>query len=136
MGDTLIGGGQAVRQSDKRSHGAYAPGHYLKQFLPEYTGGEDAANAAAKAAGYDNWVALPALQEGLDAQPRAAGGRPVPHHPADQQPDLGDGAQPFYWAVDTPPTSFSTMRMTPSGGPSVAPARADWRRRPWRRRRR
>ena len=57
MGDTLIGGGQAVRQSDKRSHGAYAPAHYLKQFLPKYAGGEDAANAAAKAAGYDNWVA-------------------------------------------------------------------------------
>jgi peptide/nickel transport system substrate-binding protein len=38
-GDTLIGGGQAVRQSDKRSHGAYAPAHYLKQFLPKYAPG-------------------------------------------------------------------------------------------------
>jgi peptide/nickel transport system substrate-binding protein len=56
-GDTLIGGGQAVRQSEKRNDGGYAPAHYLKQFLPEYAGGEDAANAAAKAAGYDNWVA-------------------------------------------------------------------------------
>ena len=51
MGDTLIGGGQAVRQSDKRSYGAYAPAHYLKQFLPKYAGGEDAANAAAQGGG-------------------------------------------------------------------------------------
>ena len=36
-GDTLIGGGQSVRQSQKFTFGAYAPAHYLKQFLPEDT---------------------------------------------------------------------------------------------------
>ena len=36
-GDTLIGGGQSVRQSQKFTFGAYSPGHYLKQFLPKYS---------------------------------------------------------------------------------------------------
>ena len=54
-GDTLIGGGQSVRQSQKFTFGAYSPGHYLKQFLPKYST-LDAVNAKAKAAGYENWV--------------------------------------------------------------------------------
>jgi peptide/nickel transport system substrate-binding protein len=56
-GDTLIGGGQSVRQSQKFSFGAYSPGHYLKQFLPKYSS-IDEVNAKAKAAGYENWVQL------------------------------------------------------------------------------
>ena len=36
-GDTLIGGGQSVRQSQKFTFGAYSPAHYLKQFLPKYS---------------------------------------------------------------------------------------------------
>ena len=36
-GDTLIGGGQSVRQSQGVTYGAYAPEHYLKQFLPKYS---------------------------------------------------------------------------------------------------
>ena len=54
-GDTQIGGGQSRLQSDGRELGLYAPAHYLKQFLPKYSSVE-AANANAKAAGYDNWV--------------------------------------------------------------------------------
>ena len=54
-GDTLIGGGQSVRQSQKFTFGAYSPAHYLKQFLPKYSSVE-AVNAKAKAAGYENWV--------------------------------------------------------------------------------
>ena len=50
-GDTQIGGGQSVRQSQKLSFGAYSPGHYLKQFLPKYSS-VDACNAKAKAAGF------------------------------------------------------------------------------------
>jgi peptide/nickel transport system substrate-binding protein len=57
-GDTLIGGGQSVRQSQKFSFGAYSPGHYLKQFLPKYSS-IDEVNAKAKAAGHENWVQLP-----------------------------------------------------------------------------
>jgi peptide/nickel transport system substrate-binding protein len=43
-GDTLIGGGQSVRQAQKFSYGAYSPAHYLKQYLPKYSS-VDEANA-------------------------------------------------------------------------------------------
>ncbi len=56
-GDTAMGGGQAVRQAAKVSFGAYAPGHYLKQFLPKYSSVE-AANARAKQEGFENWVQM------------------------------------------------------------------------------
>ncbi|HEY6430588.1 MAG TPA: ABC transporter substrate-binding protein [Acetobacteraceae bacterium] len=56
-GDTQIGGGQSVRQSQKLSFGAYSPGHYLKQFLPKYSS-VDECNAKAKAAGFDSWLGL------------------------------------------------------------------------------
>ena len=39
-GDTLIGGGQSVRQSQGFTFGAYAPKHYLKQYLPKYSSAE------------------------------------------------------------------------------------------------
>ena len=54
-GDTQVGGGQSRLQSDGRALGLYAPAHYLKKYLPKYSSAE-AANAAAKAAGFDNWV--------------------------------------------------------------------------------
>jgi peptide/nickel transport system substrate-binding protein len=54
-GDTLIGGGQSVRQSQNFTFGAYAPKHYLKQFLPKYSS-EENVNRMAKAEGYDTWV--------------------------------------------------------------------------------
>ena len=56
-GDTAMGGGQAVRQAAKISFGAYAPGHYLKQFLPKYSSLE-AVNARAKQEGFENWVQM------------------------------------------------------------------------------
>jgi peptide/nickel transport system substrate-binding protein len=56
-GDTAMGGGQAVRQAAKVSFGAYAPGHYLKQFLPKYSSVE-AVNARAKQEGFENWVQM------------------------------------------------------------------------------
>jgi peptide/nickel transport system substrate-binding protein len=54
-GDSQVGGGQSRMQSDGLAFGFYAPAHYLKQFLPKYSS-EEALNAAAKAAGYANWV--------------------------------------------------------------------------------
>jgi peptide/nickel transport system substrate-binding protein len=56
-GDTLIGGGQSVRQSQGTTYGAYAPKHYLKQFLPKYSS-EQAVNDKAKAEGFENWVKM------------------------------------------------------------------------------
>ena len=54
-GDGAMGGGQSRQQSDGLSFGAYAPAHYLKQFLPKNTPVET-LNEAAKAAGYANWA--------------------------------------------------------------------------------
>ena len=56
-GDTQIGGGQSVRQSQKLSFGAYSPGHYLKQFLPKYSS-VDGCDAKAKAAGFESWLQM------------------------------------------------------------------------------
>ena len=56
-GDTAMGGGQAVRQANKVSFGAYAPANYLKQFLPKYSSLE-AVNARAKQEGFENWVQM------------------------------------------------------------------------------
>jgi peptide/nickel transport system substrate-binding protein len=54
-GDTQIGGGHSRLQSDGRMLGLYAPGHYLKQFLPKYSS-LDQVTEKAKAAGYKTWV--------------------------------------------------------------------------------
>ena len=54
-GDSAVGGGQSRMQSDGLAFGTYAPAHYLKQFLPKYSSLE-ALTAAAKAAGFANWV--------------------------------------------------------------------------------
>src|SRR5690606_12501950 len=101
MGDTLIGGGQAVRQSDKRSHGAYAPAHYLKQFLPKYAGGEDAANDAARAAGYDNWVAYLHFAKDWTLNPEVPVVGPWRTVQPINNPTWVMERNPYYWAVDT-----------------------------------
>src|SRR5512132_713244 len=54
-GSTAIGAGFATRGAFGNYGGAYAPAHYLKQFLPKYSS-EDAVNKKAKELGFDNWV--------------------------------------------------------------------------------
>lgn len=54
-GDTQVGGGHSRLQEGGRGLGLYAPGHYLKQFLPKYSSVED-VTAKAKAAGFENWL--------------------------------------------------------------------------------
>ena len=54
-GDTLIGGGQSARQSDGLCYGAYAPAHYLRQFLPKYSSVE-AVDRLAKGSGFQSWA--------------------------------------------------------------------------------
>jgi peptide/nickel transport system substrate-binding protein len=56
-GSTGIGGGLATRGAFQNYGGAYAPAHYLKQFLPKYSS-EEAANKKAKDLGFDSWVSL------------------------------------------------------------------------------
>ena len=101
MGDTLIGGGQAVRQSNKRSHGAYAPAHYLKQFLPKYAGGVEAANAAAKAEGFDNWVARLHFKKDWTLNPELPVLGPWRTVRPINNPTWVMERNPYYWAVDT-----------------------------------
>jgi peptide/nickel transport system substrate-binding protein len=101
MGDTLIGGGQAVRQSEKRNDGGYAPAHYLKQFLPKYAGGEEAANAAAREAGYDNWVAYLHFMKDWTLNPELPVLGPFRTVQPINNPTWVMERNPYYWAVDT-----------------------------------
>ncbi len=100
-GDTLIGGGQAVRQSEKRSHGAYAPGHYLKQFLPKYAGDVEALNAQARAEGYDSWVTLFHFKKDWTLNPELPVLGPFRTVQPINNPTWVMERNPFYWAVDT-----------------------------------
>ena len=99
-GDTLIGGGQSVRQSQGFTFGAYSPKHYLKQFLPKYTS-EAAANELAKKEGYDNWVKLVHFKKdwSLNVDVPTLGPwkttRPV------NTPTWVLERNPYYYAVDT-----------------------------------
>ncbi len=54
-GHTEIGAGQAMGSYNGVLMGAYAPAHYLKQFLPKYSS-LDEVNKRAKEAGFDSWV--------------------------------------------------------------------------------
>ena len=99
-GDTLIGGGQSVRQAQKYTFGAYSPAHYLKQFLPKYSS-VDEANAKAKAAGYENWVQYLHFKKdwALNAELPTIG----PWHMVQpiNTPTWVLERNPYYWAVDS-----------------------------------
>ena len=101
-GDTLIGGGQAVRQSNKRTHGAYAPAHYLKQFLPKYAaGGLEAVNAAAKAEGFDSWVARLHFKKDWSLNPAVPVLGPFRTVQPINNATWVMERNPYYWVVDT-----------------------------------
>ena len=103
-----IGGGLATRGAFQNWGGAYAPAHYLKQFLPKYSS-EDAVNKKAKDAGLRQLGVAAAQPVQLGAQPRAAGDDAVEDRVADQHADLVDGAQPVLLGASTPrATSFPT----------------------------
>ena len=99
-GDTLIGGGQSVQQSANRSNGAYAPAHYLKQFLPKYSS-EAEVNKRAKEMGYDNWVRALHVKKDWELNPElpTIGAwntkRPI------NTPIWQLERNPYYWVVDT-----------------------------------
>lgn len=99
-GDTLIGGGQSVRQAQGFTYGAYSPKHYLKQFLPKYSS-EAEANAKARAEGYENWVKYIHFKKdwSLNSDLPTLGpwkmARPI------NTPTWVLERNPYYWAVDT-----------------------------------
>jgi peptide/nickel transport system substrate-binding protein len=99
-GDTLIGGGQATGMARASFMGAYAPAHYLKQFLPKYSS-LDEVTRRAKAAGFDGWVSyfrnrtnwclnveLPVLGPWKTTSPI-------------NTPSWRLDRNPYYWAVDS-----------------------------------
>ncbi len=99
-GDTLIGGGQSVRQSQGMTYGAYSPKHYLKQFLPKYSS-EQAVNAKAKAEGYENWVKLLHFKKDWSFNPDLPTIGPWKTVRPINTPTWVLERNPYYWAVDT-----------------------------------
>jgi len=99
-GDTLIGGGQSVRQSQGSTFGAYAPAHYLRQFLPKYSS-EDAVNRRARERGFDNWVRMLHVMKDWSLNPELPTIGPWRTTRPVNTPTWVMERNPFYWAVDT-----------------------------------
>ena len=99
-GDTLIGGGQAARQSGSGTFGAYAPAHYLKQFLPKYSS-EAEANRRAREAGFDNWVRMLKVRHNWAINPELPTLGPWRTSRAINTPTWAMERNPYYYAVDT-----------------------------------
>ena len=99
-GDTLIGGGQATRQSNGNSYAGYAPAHYLKQFMPKYSS-EAEANKKAKDAGYESWVRLLHVRKDWELNPELPTLGPWKTVTPINTPTWSMERNPFYYAVDT-----------------------------------
>src|SRR4249920_3857099 len=99
-GSTAIGAGFATRGGFQNFGGAYAPAHYLKQFLPKYSS-EEAANKKAKELGFDNYVSLLknryswALNNELPVMTPWKTVSPI------NTPTWSMERNPYFWAVDT-----------------------------------
>ncbi len=99
-GDTLIGGGQSVRQAAGQSYAGYAPAHYLKQFLPKYAG-QEAVDAMAAEEGYNDWVQFFHFKKDWQLNPDVPRIGPwVTVEPINTSTWVME-RNPFYWAVDT-----------------------------------
>jgi peptide/nickel transport system substrate-binding protein len=99
-GSTAIGAGLATRGAFQNFGGAYAPAHYLKQFLPKFSS-EAAANKKAKDLGFDSWVSLLknryswALNNELPVMTPWKTVSPI------NTPTWSMERNPYFWAVDT-----------------------------------
>ena len=99
-GDTLIGGGQATQMARSSFMGAYAPAHYLKQFLPKYSSVE-AVQTHAKRAGFDGWVSYLRNRTNWAHNPDLPVLGPWKTVTPINTPTWTLERNPFYWAVDT-----------------------------------
>lgn len=99
-GSTAIGGGFATRGGFQNFGGAYAPAHYLKQFLPKFSS-EEAVTKKAKDLGFDSWVSLLknryswALNNELPVMTPWKTVSPI------NTPTWSMERNPYFWAVDT-----------------------------------
>ncbi len=125
-GDTLMGGGQSLRQSIGQSYGGYSPGHYLKQFLPKYSS-ETEVNRRARESGYENWGRLLAFKKDWQLNPELPTLGPWHTvHPINTSVWSMD-RNPYYWAVDTEGNQLpyiDNVVMTLAGGMEVVNLRA------------
>lgn len=99
-GDTLIGGGQSVRQSQGTTFGAYSPKHYLKQFLPKYSS-EAQVNEKAKAEGFENWVKMLHFKKDWSFNTELPTLGPWKTTRPINTPTWVLERNPYYWAVDS-----------------------------------
>ena len=99
-GDTLIGGGQSVRQAQGFTFGAYSPKHYLQQFLPKYSS-VDAVNERAKKEGYENWVKLIHFKKDWSLNPEVPTLGPWKTTRPVNTPTWVMERNPYYFGVDT-----------------------------------
>jgi peptide/nickel transport system substrate-binding protein len=99
-GSTAIGAGLATRGAFQNFGGAYAPAHYLKQFLPKYSS-EDAANKKAKDLGFDNWVSLLRNRYSWALNPDLPVMTPWRTVSPINTPTWSMERNPYFWGVDT-----------------------------------
>ena len=99
-GDTLIGGGQATMMARSAFMGAYAPAHYLKQFLPKYSS-LDEVERKAKAAGFDSWKSYFRFRTNWTLNTELPVLGPWRTVTPMNTPTWTMERNPYYWAVDT-----------------------------------
>ncbi len=98
-GDTLIGGGQATQMARSAFMGAYAPAHYVKQFLPKYSSVEE-VERKAKAAGFDSWKSLLRAKTNWTLNPDLPVVTPWKTVTPINTPTWTLERNPYYWGVD------------------------------------
>ncbi len=99
-GSTGIGAGLATRGAFQNWGGAYAPAHYLKQFLPKYSS-EEAVNKKAKELGFDNWVSLLKMKYSWALNPELPVMTPWKTVSPINSPTWSMERNPYFWGVDT-----------------------------------
>ena len=99
-GSTLLGGGQATRQSRGSVGGAYAPAHYLKQFHPKYVAREELDKMASEA-GFDNWLNFLKFKMDWQLNTELPTVGPWKTTSPINTPTWVLERNPYYWAVDT-----------------------------------
>ncbi len=99
-GSTSVGAGFATRGAFQTWGGLYAPGHYLKQFMPKYSS-LDEVNKKAKDAGFDSWVSLLKNKYSWALNPDCPVMTPWRTVSPINTPTWSMERNPYYWAVDS-----------------------------------